>query len=344
MKLFKTILIILITISCKSQETHNKLATSINIQDAKEKEMTYEKIEFQSVGATLRGRLYLPKKNSIKHPLIIMAHGFSATINGMVADKYAEEFHKAGFAVLLYDHRNFGISGGTPRQQLNYWIQCRGFIDAINFAFTINKIDTQKIALWGDSISSAEVLTVGAVDERVKAIVAQVPAFGDTEVPFEKSDEMMISIKNLLLNEHLEILDKEETATTMAVVSSNQQNMSSALKELTAYRWFIEYGGRFDTGWENSVSFSSFKSAPKDYHRGIAATSLKAPILLVVGKNDEMEGASDIIAKSVFDKIDQPKELVYLEGGHFGLLEYPSDLFNQASKAQVDFVKNVFHN
>ena len=130
----------------------------------------------------------------------------------------------------------------------------------------------------------------------------------------------------------------------MAVVSSNQQNMSSALKELTAYRWFIEYGGRFDTGWENSVSFSSFKSAPKDYHRGIAATSLKAPILLVVGKNDEMEGASDIIAKSVFDKIDQPKELVYLEGGHLGLLEYPSDLFNQASKAQVDFVKNVFHN
>lgn len=31
-----------------------------------------------------------------------MAHGFTATINGMIADKYAEEFCKAGFAVLLY--------------------------------------------------------------------------------------------------------------------------------------------------------------------------------------------------------------------------------------------------
>lgn len=304
--------------------------------------MTYNKIEFQSVGATLRGRLYLPENNNIAHPLVIMAHGFSATINGMVADKYAEEFYKAGFAVLLYDHRNFGISGGTPRQELNYWVQCRGYIDAINFAYSLSTIDKNKITLWGDSISSAEVLTVAAVDERVKAVVGQVPAFGDIEIPFEKTDEMMKSIKKLLLNEYLENEDKEETAT-MAVVSSNQQNMNSALKELTAYRWFIEYGGRFETGWENSVSFSTFKNAPKNYHRGIAATSLKAPILLVVAKNDEMEGASDIIANSVFEKINQPKKLVFLDGGHFGLLEYPSDLFNQSSKAQVDFLKTLFN-
>lgn len=303
--------------------------------------MTYKKVDFPSVGVTLKGRLYLPEINSKEHPLVIMAHGFSATINGMVADKYAEEFCKAGFAVLLYDHRNFGISEGVPRQELNYWIQCRGYMDAINFAYTLSEIDRQKIALWGDSISSAEVLTVGAIDERVKAIICQVPAFGDVEVPFEKSDEMMKSIKNLLLNENLETLDKEKTAI-MPVVSPNQQNMSSALKELTAYRWFIEYGGRFNTNWKNNVSVSTFKNAPKNYHRGIEAPSLKAPILLIVAKNDEMEGASDIIANSVFEKISQPKEIVFIDGGHFGILEHPSPLFNEASKIQVDFLKNLF--
>lgn len=328
--------------TCNSNKTPSKKSNS-NSKGSKNKELSYKEIEFPSVGAILRGRLFLPENKNAQHPLVIMAHGFSATINGMVAEKYAEEFCKAGFAVLLYDHRNFGISGGTPRQELNYWIQCRGYIDAINFAYTLSTIDNNKISLWGDSISSAEVLTVGAVDERVKAIVGQVPAFGDKEVPFEKTDEMMKSIKGLLLNEHLENEDKEETAT-MAVVSPNQENMSSALKELTAYRWFIKYGGRFDTNWQNSVSFSTFKSAPKDYHRGIAATSLKAPILLVVAKNDEMEGASDIIANSVFEKVNQPKKLVYLDGGHFGLLEYPSDLFNQSSKAQVDFLKTLFNN
>lgn len=307
----------------------------------KNKEMAYSKAEFPSVGVRLKGNLYLPKNNNKQHPLVIMAHGFSATINGMVADKYGEEFCKAGFAVLLYDHRNFGISEGSPRQELNYWIQCRGYIDAINFAYTLSNIDKHKIALWGDSISSAEVLTVGAVDSRVKAIIGQVPAFGDVKVPFEKSDKMMKSIQKLLLNEHLETLDKEETAA-MAVVSPNQQNMSSALKELTAYRWFIEYGGRFNTNWQNEVSFSTFKNTPKNYHRGITAPSLKAPILLIVAKNDEMEGASDTIANSVFEKIRQPKEIVFLDGGHFGILEYPSPLFNEASKLQVDFLKNLF--
>ena len=48
-----------------------------------------------------------------------MAYGFSATITGMVADNYAEAFYDAGFAVLLYAHRNFGISGGEPRQEIN---------------------------------------------------------------------------------------------------------------------------------------------------------------------------------------------------------------------------------
>jgi hypothetical protein len=38
-----------------------------------------------------------------------MAHGFSATRH-MTADKYAEVFHAAGLAVLLYDHRGFGDS------------------------------------------------------------------------------------------------------------------------------------------------------------------------------------------------------------------------------------------
>ena len=62
-----------------------------------------------------------------------MAHGLSATISGMTADRYAEVFRDAGFAVLLFDHRNFGISDGEPRQQINKWVQARGYRDAMTF-------------------------------------------------------------------------------------------------------------------------------------------------------------------------------------------------------------------
>jgi len=58
-------------------------------------------VEFESENATLRGRPYICPNTAKKLPVIIMAHGFSATINGMVGDRYVEVFCEAGFAVLL---------------------------------------------------------------------------------------------------------------------------------------------------------------------------------------------------------------------------------------------------
>ena len=49
-----------------------------------------------------------------------MAHGTSATFR-MVAIEYARVFARAGLAALIYDHRNFGISDGAPRFEINPW-------------------------------------------------------------------------------------------------------------------------------------------------------------------------------------------------------------------------------
>ena len=53
-----------------------------------------------------------------------VTHGTSATLT-MCLDRYAEVFCNAGLAVLLYDHRNFGLSGGEPRQLINPWLHAR---------------------------------------------------------------------------------------------------------------------------------------------------------------------------------------------------------------------------
>lgn len=66
--------------------------------------MKYSLVEFPSQGSIIRGRLYFAENIVKPYSLVIMAHGFTATINSMVADNYAEEFCKSGFAVLLYDH------------------------------------------------------------------------------------------------------------------------------------------------------------------------------------------------------------------------------------------------
>jgi hypothetical protein len=107
---------------------------------------------------------------------------------------------------------------------------------------------------------------------------------------------------------------------------------------LTAFRWFIEYGGRYDTKWKNSVT-TAIKDTSVRFNAALCAPHLKAPLLMMMSDNDEMEGANSDISRKVFDMVPQPKELVEIDGGHFGLLYYPSSLFDQASRAQTEFLK-----
>ncbi len=332
-KMIKILLIIFLgsLLSCNHNQKPNKTSET-NITGT----IMYRNIEFTSQGAILRGRLYLPKNKSKKSPVIIMAHGFTTTINGMTADKYAEKFREAGFAVLLYDHRNLGISDGEPRQEINFWIQSRGYIDCIDFAMNQKEIDTTKIAVWGASLSAREAFLVGSVDDRIKAIVNQIPAYGD-DSPTEDTDGKLYSFaKNTLLMDNIKDLPHTVTEQ-IPIVSSDQLGTPSALTEITAYRWFIEYGGRYGTNWQNVVSFLNIE-APEFFHIGQCAHHLKAPILMVVATNDEMSGASPDVTREIFDRITQPKEWVDIDGGHFGLLHYPSPIFDKSSDAQIDFL------
>ena len=296
----------------------------------------FELVEFQSERATLRGRLYLQGGRSEPAPIVIMAHGFSATINGMVAERYAEVFCEAGFAVLLYDHRNLGISDGEPRQQINRWIQARGYIDAIDYVSTLPEIDGSRIAIWGDSMSGGEVIVVGAIDPRVRAIVAQVPACGDEPPPADPDGRLFTSVRETLLSG--DVRGSEDTTIgPMPVVSYDQRGAPSCLEPLTAFRWFIEYGGRYGTEWENWATLV-VPETPAPFHPALCAPYVEAPLLMLVAYEDEMHGASSHIARITYDLAPQPKELVELDGGHFGLLYYPGELFNQASAVQTDFL------
>ena len=126
---------------------------------------TFEAVAFESQSALLRGRLYRPA-DSGPLPVVVMAHGFSATIT-MTADRYAEVFQDAGLAVVLYDHRNFGASEGQPRHEINPWLQARGYRDAITFATTVPGVDGSRVALRGDSFSAPVALVVAGGIARV---------------------------------------------------------------------------------------------------------------------------------------------------------------------------------
>lgn len=292
-------------------------------------------VEFSSEGATLRGRLYSRKTPSRAAPVVVMTHGTSATIT-MVTDRYAEVLHNAGFSVLLYDHHSFGISGGEPRQQINPWIQARGYRDAITFAETLREIDSARIGIWGDSATAGTVMLVGAIDSRVKAIVAQIPALGRNPPPPDPDGALFASVRETFLTGDVSG-SPETTVGPQPVVSFDQLGTPSLMTPISAYRWFIEYGGRHGTNWLNWVTRVN-PSTPTPYNAALCAPHIQAPILFMIAPEDEMPGANPAVSRRAFEAAPEPKELFEMDGGHFGLLHYPSQLFEQASSAQRDFL------
>jgi pimeloyl-ACP methyl ester carboxylesterase len=297
--------------------------------------MQWSKIEFPSEGATLRGRLYLPERLDKPARAVIMAHGTSGTIQ-MVADKYAEAFCRAGFAAVLYDHRNFGMSGGEPRLEINPWVQARGYRDAITYAAQLPEIDAEHIAIWGDSYTGGQVIVVAAVDKRVKAVVAQCPVCGSTPPPPDRDGSRFKLIQATL--ESGDVRGTAETTTgPMPVVSFDQIRHPSLLKPLSAYRWFIEYGGRHGSGWVNDAT-RVIPPTPAPWNAVICAAHVTVPTLIMVSPEDEMVHANPAVTRLAFDALAGPKQWYEIEEGHFGLLWYPGERFDEASGAQVDFL------
>lgn len=304
----------------------------------------FRDVAFPSEGATIRGRLYVRQEASPPPstqdgsgraaPVVIMAHGTSATI-AMVTDRYAEILHDAGFAVLLYDHRNFGISDGGPRGEINPWVQARGYRDAIDFVSSLPEIDKSRVAIWGDSFSAGQVLVVGACDDRVKAIVSQTTACGPSMPPPDPDGALFAAVRSTFRD--ADVSRPDVVTGPLPVVSFDQHGTPSLLAPISAYRWFIEYGGRHGTKWENWVT-RFIPKTPAPYHPGICARHIKAPTLMMIAPEDEMAGANPDVARAAYDAIPSKKELVEIAGGHFGLLHYPSELFNQAARAQRDFL------
>lgn len=294
-------------------------------------------IAFRSEGATLRGTMLVPAGHGRPLPAVVMAHGTSATVE-MVAIEYARVFARSGFAVLIYDHRNFGRSDGEPRHEINPWIQTRGYLDALTFAASRVEVDPDRIALWGDSYTGGQVVVAAAGDPRPKVVVAQVPVFGHELPPIPPSAEAFAAIKATLLGGDV-TGTPETTVGPLPVVSPDQLGTPSLLAPVQAFRWFMEYGGRPGSGWSNRVT-RVIPRTPVPYSPYLCAPFMRADVLLMVAPEDEMPHADYRVTRQAFDLMPGFKRWYDIADGHFGLLYHPGDRFDEAARVQHEFLQD----
>ena len=133
-------------------------------------------ISFTAGDGHCAGWLFRPTHSRGPIPCLVMGHGFTGTADRLLP--LAGEFAAAGFAVVAFDYRNFGRSGGRQRQTISLAGQREDFHGAIAFARTVDGVDPDRIALWGTSLGGGHVVVVAAEDPRIAAVVSQVPFNG----------------------------------------------------------------------------------------------------------------------------------------------------------------------
>lgn len=137
--------------------------------------VTINDISFQSHGTTCRGWWYSQlKPDQASGPCVVMAHGLGGTRDAGL-DPYARRFATAGFRVLLFDYRYFGVSDGQPRQLISIRRQLQDWAAAINFCRRQPQVEPDRIGLWGTSFSGGHVLVAAARDPRIAAVSSQGP-------------------------------------------------------------------------------------------------------------------------------------------------------------------------
>ena len=275
--------------------------------------MARRDIEFDAEGVTLRGWFYPAEGSAEVAPTIVMAHGFSA-VKEMYLDKFAEVFAAAGLNALVFDNRNFGDSDGTPRQEIDPWAQVRDYRHAITYAITLPETDADQIGIWGSSYSGGHVLVVGAIDRRVKAVVAQVPLIsGYDNVRALVRSDFIAGFREQFDADRLARYQGKEPA--MVPVVAEDPLAPSALPTPDSWQWFTETGKTRAPNWKNEVTLRTVEMLgeynPGDYIAQISPT----PLLLLPARNDVLTPSA--FAIGAYEQAREPKKLVILPGGHF---------------------------
>lgn len=293
-------------------------------------------IAFSAEGVTLRGWLYVPDTGGPRFPAVVMAHGYSA-VKEMYLDRFGEVFAGAGVAALVFDNRGFGASDGEPRLEIDPWAQVRDYRHAITYARTLPEVDRERIGVWGSSYSGGHVLVVGAIDRRVRCVVAQVPLISGWHLARRLIRADQIAPTQEMFDADREARFRGEPPAMIAVVSDDPA-VPCGLPTADSYRWFTETERTRAPAWKNETTLRTVEMFT-EYEPGVYIDKIApTPLLMVLAREDHLTVVDQ--ALQAYNRALEPKQLEILPGGHFDAYTGPG--FEQGSAAARDwFVRHL---
>ena len=275
-------------------------------------------------------------------PVVLMAPGLG-TQKDFGLDRYAERFVQAGFAVFMFDYRNFGASEGKPRN----WISPKRHIEDYHAALDYiesssssssssssndlrDKVDTSSIALWGTSFSGGHVLEVASQrsnDTNIIGVVSQVPHLSG-----KVAAKNGIKQRGLVKVARLVVAALQDTARSFVglppvgakIIGSGDDIAIMSVSPEDHARYVAKQPAQKLGGWINQTParilleirfYSPIETLQKKESK---KNNISVPVLLIGAALDDLcppdliEKASSLIPRSI---------LIVREGTHFQIYE-----------------------
>lgn len=292
--------------------------------------MNRQDVTFRSDGLQCAAWLMRPDGASGQRPLVVMAHGFSAT-RELRLDAYAERFCQAGIGTLLFDYRYFGASEGEPRQLLDIKQQLADYHAALAYARSLEWVDPERVAVFGSSFSGGHAIAVAAQDRRAAAVVSQCPHTDGVAALRKIPPVTLAKLSAIGIADQAGALLGRDPQYVAAVGPPGSLALMSTPDAEPGFKSMVPS----ESLWENRVAGRVALQVPL-YRPGRDAAKLTCPALFCVCDKDSVAPAEATL------KLVQhaPRgEIKRYPVGHFEI--YSGDIWEQAVRDQTEFLVRV---
>jgi uncharacterized protein len=237
-------------------------------------------VAFRSDGLTLAAHLRLPSG-----PAPAPGLTFTGPLTGVkeqVVANYAERLTERGFATLAFDHRCFGSSEGTPRQDEAAGGKLADLRDAVTFLATHEAVDPDRLGIVGICLGGGYAVRAAAADRRLRAVAAVAGCFND---PAAFRAGMGPTTYHRTMRRFSEQLTADAGADEPAYLPAVAREGEAAMPGREPWDY---YGTDRSTspGWENRVTVRSMRELLGFDAAGAAALLPPTPLLVVHGRTD----------------------------------------------------------
>jgi uncharacterized protein len=290
--------------------------------------MTMKRLDltFKSGRQQCAAWLYLPD-GSGPHPCVVVAHGIGA-IRQVRLSAYAERLTKAGYAMLSFDYRHWGESGGEPRYLCSIPSQLEDIEAAINCAGERAEVDSRRIALFGTSFGGGHALVVGARRPDIAAVISQCTVTDCLAVALRTPLRQVAQWVSSATIDQLRALVGLSPKYIKLAGEPGENALMTKLGAEESYLKMLDGPSK----WQNKIAARIMLWMPL-YRPIKSAPRIAAPLLMIVCERDEICPPS--IARRAAVIAPRGRSASF-DSSHFEI--YFGDLFEGAVSSMVSFL------